>query len=185
MTETRILLIRHAESMPDPNQPEPSWPLSEHGERQAQALVDTLVDDEISAIYSSPYPRATATVQPLSNARTIATAIREELRERKLTEVRSDDRRELIARSWRDFDFALPGCESANDVQKRTRASLNRIAHDHQGETVVACSHGNAIALFLNSIDATFGFDQWAEMKNPHIYRLGYSGGDWSWRDDA
>ena len=156
MNEARILLIRHAESVPDPKQPEPDWPLSAQGERQAQGLVGKLVDEKILAIYSSPYPRALATVQPLSNARTMTTVIREDLRERKLSDERVDGRRELIARSWRDFDFAMQGGESFNDCQRRMRACIDSIAHAHQGETIVACSHGNAIALFLNSIDARF-----------------------------
>jgi len=35
---TKVLLIRHAESVPDRELSEPEWPLSPEGERQAEAL---------------------------------------------------------------------------------------------------------------------------------------------------
>ena len=53
----------------------------------------------------------------------------------------------------------------------------------HPGDVVAAASHGNAIALFINSIDASFGHDDWAQMENPHVYRFERSGGAWRWLD--
>ena len=59
---TRLYLVRHAESAPSPDLPEPEWPLSDDGRVQAEALVPTLAKLDISAAYSSPYPRAVDTV---------------------------------------------------------------------------------------------------------------------------
>jgi broad specificity phosphatase PhoE len=53
---TVLYLVRHAESLPSDELPEPQWPLSERGRRQAEALREVLNGLGVGAIYSSPYP---------------------------------------------------------------------------------------------------------------------------------
>lgn len=89
-----------------------------------------------------------------------------------------DDWRDQLLKTWQDFDYALPGGESSRQCQTRMVACMQSIAA--ASGTVVVCSHGNAIALFLNSIDPDFGFSEWEAMGNPHTYRLGYLDGQWS-----
>ena len=53
--------------------------------------------------------------------------------------------------------------------------ALKKIAQsDYKRPTVAA--HGNIIAAVLGAIDLDFGFEQWRAMKNPHLYRLSFSG---------
>jgi broad specificity phosphatase PhoE len=58
---------------------------------------------------------------------------------------------------------------------------LAQLAADHRGQTLLVCSHGNAIALYLNSIDSTFGFAAWAAMRNPDLFRITYDAGKPLW----
>lgn len=177
-----IILIRHAESLPDPSIPEADWPLSARGERQAARLAETLDVDHIT---SSPYLRAIETVRPSAMRLGLEVDIHDDLRERKLAGSLIDDWQTALRRSWEDFDLALPGGETMRACQSRVMVALARIADTHGGKRIAVASHGNAIAAALNALDAGFGFEQWAGMRNPHLYRLERRGADWHWhRDD-
>lgn len=181
MTSTRLLLIRHAESAPNANLPEPEWPLSSKGQSQARDLVEDLSTHAVTTIYSSPYLRAVDTVTPLAQALSLPIVLENDLRERKLTNSLHDDWRQALLRSWDDFDFALPGCESSHTCQRRIRTCVTHLAEAHEGQTIALASHGNAIALFLNAIDSAFGYNEWHAMQNPHLFNLKWDGKVWSW----
>ena len=69
----------------------------------------------------------------------------------------------------------MEGGESLNVTKDRALRALKKIAHsDYKRPTVAA--HGNIIAAVLGAIDPDFGFEQWRTMKNPHLYRLSFSG---------
>lgn len=178
---TEILLIRHAESAPSRDIPEVDWPLSPAGVLQAQRLTEALQRLKIDAVFSSPYTRAQATVEPLAQAVGLSVSVMADLRERKLAEGRWDDWLALLRQAWSDFDFALPHCESSYDCQRRMCHCLAQLATNYRGQTLVVGSHGNAIALYLNSIDNTFGFEAWAAMKNPDVFRITYDAGRPLW----
>ena len=181
MSKTEIWLVRHAESMPSKEIPEADWPLSSVGVGQAQQLAHALKRLQIDAIFSSPYARAKATVAPYAQGVGLQVRVTAALRERKLTEESRDDWLALLQQSWSDFNFALPRCESSADCQRRMHACLAQLAADHRGQTLLVCSHGNAIALYLHGIDDTFGFEAWAAMKNPDLFRITYETGRPFW----
>jgi 2,3-bisphosphoglycerate-dependent phosphoglycerate mutase len=93
MSTVDCCVIRHAESLPDRNVPEDEWQLSVTGREQAQALCSKMFDLGVKRIYSSPYPRAVATVRPLAEALGIEVEIRNDLRERRLAMGQIDNRR--------------------------------------------------------------------------------------------
>jgi 2,3-bisphosphoglycerate-dependent phosphoglycerate mutase len=106
---TTIYLVRHAESQPSSEVPEPEWPLSTRGAKQARALVSSLRGLGAAAIYASPYLRAVQTVEPLAIALGMDVALIEALRERALGRVDlGADHAVLVERYWADPDFALP-----------------------------------------------------------------------------
>jgi hypothetical protein len=37
---------------------------------------------------------------------------------------------------------------------------------------VLVSSHGNAIGLYLNRLDSSFGFEAWEEMRNPDLFAV-------------
>ena len=178
----RVVLIRHAESKPAANLPESEWPLSRTGKIQAEALVKTLRIQGIEAVYSSPYLRAIDTVKPFAEAVGLEVHIDTNLRERELTHGFHADWKELIHKAWDDLTFALPGCESGLDCQARIRGCVDGLALRNHGRTIAVASHGNAIGLFLNSLDGTFGLEGWASMNKPDVFCVEYdSGGTPTW----
>jgi len=178
MSETTIYLLRHAQSRPDRTQPEPDWPLSERGAEQAARLVAALADVPLDRFVSSPYRRAIDTIAPIATARGGTVAIEPDLRERALTTAHADDWEGLLRASWADFSLAHPGGESGLACQARVAACLARLAAAHRGERLLVASHGNAIALFLNTVDPTVGHAQWRAMRNPDLFRI-------RWRERA
>jgi broad specificity phosphatase PhoE len=174
--KTDLLLIRHARSAPKQDIPEAQWPLSALGREQAAELADQIAGQGITAIASSPYLRAVDTVRPLAERLGLTIRLLDDLRERKLREGVRDDWEALTAKSWAGFSFALPNCESGFKAQKRMSRALDQLAREYPGQTIAICSHGNAIGLFLNSLDPGFGHAQWQAMKNPDIFHLTWDG---------
>ena len=182
---TNVLLIRHAESRPDPALPESEWPLSERGQLQAHALAQPLATQGIEVLYSSPYRRAIDTVNPFAVAAGLQIRTDARLRERRLTHGFHPDWKRLIEKAWDDLRFALPGCESGLDCQARIRECLDGLVLKNPGRKIAIATHGNAIALYLNSLDKTFGFQGWASLKTPDVFSVDYpSVGDPKW-DEA
>ncbi len=171
---TQVLLIRHAESRPDPRLPESDWPLSENGHQQARALVQPLATLGVEVLFSSPYRRAMDTVKPFARVRGLPIGIDPGLRERELTHGFDRDWKKLVRKAWDDFGFALPGCESGLDCQMRIRTSVDTLALQYPGQTIAVASHGNAIGLYLNSLDKAFGFQGWASIKTPDVFFVEY-----------
>lgn len=178
---TEILLVRHAESRPSQHQSEAEWPLSPAGTLQARRLVAALKQLQIDAVFSSPYVRAHATVEPFAKAAGLDVTIVPDLRERHLTEGNRDDWLVILRQAWANLSFSLPNCESGHDCQRRMCTCLAQLASRYAGQTLLVCSHGNAIALYLHALDATFGFDQWAAMQNPDFFWITYEAGRPLW----
>ena len=179
--KTEIFLLRHAESIASQDIPEADWPLSPAGVRQAQHLAAALQPLQIDAVFSSPYVRAKATIEPFAQAAGLSVQVMAELRERQLTAGQRDDWFAILQRAWADFSFALPQCESGYACQQRICQCLAQLAANHRGQTLLICSHGNAIALYLNSIESSFGFAAWATMQNPDIFWITYEAGRPFW----
>ena len=176
-SETRVLLVRHAESRPDPAVLEPDWPLSEKGATQAEKLTQHLRGQGIAAVYSSPYRRAIDTVRPFARFAGLEIQIERDIRERRLVAEYRDDIPALLRRAWDDLGFAVPGCESGLECQARVRKCVDQLARSNLGRTIAVASHGNAIALYLNSLDATFGYEGWSAMRNPDVFSIRYLAG--------
>lgn len=62
---TTVILVRHAEKVVDPSNPD--VPLSKEGEARAQELARMLTDSGISAVYASQYVRTQMTVKPTAD----------------------------------------------------------------------------------------------------------------------
>jgi 2,3-bisphosphoglycerate-dependent phosphoglycerate mutase len=179
---TTIYLVRHAESEPSADVPEPAWPLSARGLAQATALVPAMRGLDISAIYSSPFPRALQTVAPLAAALAVDVSVIDELRERALGRVPfGADIGSLVQRCWADASFALPGGESNAACARRVVQAVAQLASRHAGQAIAVASHGNALALYLATIDASFGFEQWRSMRNPDLFCVVYDQGRATW----
>jgi 2,3-bisphosphoglycerate-dependent phosphoglycerate mutase len=74
--------------------------------------------------------------------------------------------------SWSDFDLIYQGGESSRVAQARVRDLVDQLAHHHQSQTVVLATHGNLLALLLNSFDRRVDFDFWKSLAFPDAFEL-------------
>ena len=164
-----LFLVRHAHSEYSSDE---MRGLSDLGRAAAQRVADLLERCDVSRIVSSPYTRAVQTVQPLADRLGIPVQIEPDLRERQLCSEVVDDVHRRLEVVWRDFDFCYPGGESSAAAQARVRDAIERIAAQFAGRNVAIASHGNALALFLRTLDPTVDYAFWACMSMPDIYAV-------------
>jgi len=164
-----LVLVRHAHSDYGPDE---MRALSEPGHRAAQRVADLLEDRGVAMIVSSPYTRAVQTVQPLADRLGVSIAVDSDLRERHLSAGPLDDFQRWLEATWSDFDLAYPGGESSAAAQERVSRAICRIVKSAGDRTVVVSSHGNALALFLRTIDPTVDFRFWSRMSVPDVYAV-------------
>ena len=164
-----LFLVRHAHSDYVPDE---MRALSESGQRAAQRVADLLEDRGVAVIVSSPYTRAVQTVQPLADRLGISIAVDADLRERQLSAGPLDDFQRWLEATWNDFDLAYPGGESSAAAQERVSRAIRRTVEAAGDRTVVVSSHGNALALFLRTIDSTVDFQFWSKMSVPDVYAV-------------
>ncbi len=188
MTESRlqILMVRHAHA---------DWvadegrPLSERGMRDAEEVGRVLSSRPPvpEAIYSSPYPRALQTVEPLAAALGLPIEILDDLRERTLADGAVDDFPAAMRASWEDLTLVYPGGESSLAATERFSAAIDSIvvhhsgAHHsgarHNGGCVAVGTHGNVLGLWLQANDPRYGYDFWCDMSWPDVYLVTMEGG--------
>jgi 2,3-bisphosphoglycerate-dependent phosphoglycerate mutase len=174
-----IFLVRHAHSDYSPDE---MRGLSESGRAAALRVADLLACEHVAMIVSSPYRRAVETVQPLADRLGVSIAIEDDLRERRLSAGPVEDVRAAIEATWRNFDFAHPGGESSSTAQERVSRAIGRIVEDARDRNVVIASHGNALALFLRTIDPAVGFAFWSRMSLPDVFSVDVSRDPWSYQ---
>lgn len=149
----RVLLVRHGQSTWNAEGRWQGWadaPLSAIGEEQARAAAKHL--PEIEAVVSSDLLRARRTAELLCEGRNLSPVqVYRGLRERGVGEFEGMTNPEIAERfphligqdGSRPLD--IPGAEPIPSVISRVIATLSRVAKAHQGEAVLAVSHGGVI----------------------------------------
>jgi len=167
MSTFYLLRHAHADWAPDDN-----YPLSARGRDDANHVADILQQYPISAIYSSPYPRAFETITPLAKRLGLPVYLDAELRERRLGNNPMEDFLAAVEATWRDSSFAHPGGESNAAAQRRGLAVLRRLQVQHVKDQIVISTHGNLMALILQGFDPSVDFSFWKSLTMPDLYML-------------
>lgn len=176
-----LYLVRHAQSAPHPEIPDPEWPLSARGQAQAQRLVELLGALGIEEVHSSPYQRCRDTIAPFVAAARTPLHEHHDLRERRISMTYILDFPPVWQRSWDDFAYALPDGESSQVAQQRVHAAVMAICAASAARTLLINSHGNALSLLLHRADPTFGIARASAMRNPDVFRMTYRDGELTW----
>ena len=153
---TRIVAIRHGETawnVDNRLQGHLDIPLNATGRWQAQCTAGALVEEGISAIYSSDLRRALQTAEALGEALALPVVTDPRLRERAfgvfeaLTFAEVEARWPAEARRWtqREPDFAPQGGESLRQVHDRCIEAVQALAEAHAGQTVALIAHGGVM----------------------------------------
>jgi 2,3-bisphosphoglycerate-dependent phosphoglycerate mutase len=181
---TTLILVRHAQSAPDPALPERDWPLSELGRQQAADLAPVLKELGVDTLASSPFARAVATLKPYADAAGLPIVIVEDLRERALGGwlATTEEVEDAIRNMHADLDFKLEGGETGRACRTRFEAALARLVSANPGRTIAAAAHGGVIGHLLAS-QAPLEGDFWRRIRNPHLFVFD-AGGPLKWMSE-
>lgn len=163
MTTTHIILVRHGQIQANVDKRWHGWTdshLTEEGRQQAARAGQRLANEhqDIAAVYASPLQRTRDTAAAIAQALNHSVNLHEDLKEYGIGELEGESFSDLhkvhnfFDRVKNDPHFAPAGGESFHQVATRVTQAVKDIAHRHQGEKVVAVSHGAAMALALASI---------------------------------
>jgi len=162
LRETRLLLIRHAETS-TPNLfhgAESDIDLSPWGERQAALLAEHLKSEGVDRLYCSGMRRAIATAGPIGAALGLEPVVVPALHERRIGPLSGQSREagwaiyEESKRRWiaGELEFTHAGGESFADIQRRVVPILEDVARRGAGETSAVVAHGIVVRVALVSL---------------------------------
>jgi 2,3-bisphosphoglycerate-dependent phosphoglycerate mutase len=177
-----VILLRHAEAVTGAGwkDRDDERPLSDAGSRAARELAEELDPYGLTAIYSSPMPRAQQTVEPLAQRRGMEVTLLPDLRERDTSAVARTEWMAHLERSWTNPDYEPPGSETGRAAQRRALRVLDLLrAHYPDGGRVLVASHGNLIALMLQALEPAVDFAFHMAMPLPALYHLEHDGIGW------
>ena len=169
---TTLVLVRHAQSAPDPALPERDWPLSEQGRRQAAELAPALAELGVDALASSPYLRAIGTLRPFADHAGLEISVDEDLRERALGGWMPGiaDIEAAVRSMHADLDFQLEGGESGRACIARFEAALARVVAAYPGRTIAVGSHGGVLGHLIARQGVALPDAFWKRIRNPHLF---------------
>jgi broad specificity phosphatase PhoE len=153
------LLIRHGRSADVvPGSAESADPpLHTQGEHQAALLAARLGAKTIHAVYSSHLARARQTAEPLARARSLLVEVHPELEEVRLGDWGNGEFRrrafvrdpEWVAWSRTGRWDGIPGGEGDDALRTRVAGVVDRLAEQHQGQTIAVVAHGGSINAYV------------------------------------
>lgn len=181
---TTLFLLRHAECEPSDLLPEPDWPLSEVGKRQADERVQKLAPLDLSKIYSSPYRRAISSVEPIARHKSFEINLIDDLRERKVGGFFKDPEEffATMERLWLAPERSIGAGESGASARDRFCTALALIARENEGERVLISTHGQVLSLFLKTMESSVDHAFWRAMKNPDLFEVKWARGKFHWQ---
>jgi len=171
---THVCIVRHGESewnVEKRIQGQMDPPLSDLGERQAQAVARRLSQERWDAIYSSDLARARLTAEAIAQQVGLQIAVRTGLRERAFG--RLEGILHIDARAkYPDWDAPELGRETEEALSERARSAFEEIVSTHPGQRVLVVTHGGLIRQFLGSIDLDGMAEPVTEVRNTSVTRL-------------
>lgn len=186
---TELLLVRHGQQdfPAEPRAAAPAeWvdpPLSAIGNRQAEAVGESMVSDGITAVYASSLERARETGQQIARHHGLEVTILEELREIELfrdlpdgvllTEavdpilLRGARERFVRERRWDVYPYS----ETGEEFRHRVLMAVEGILATHPGERVVVACHGGVINAVTGSMLGV-GEDMFFRPAHASVHRI-------------
>ena len=189
---TQLIIVRHGETEWNVKgvwQGQLNSPLTERGEKQAEAVAVRLKDYPIAHIYSSDLGRCIQSASP--TARILELELKTDIRLRErgfgvLEGMSKEESQERYPGVWsglsrKDIDFAPEGGESLRQKQVRFEEVYLEIAERHVGETVVVFTHGGGVDAILRTslgigIEAERPYTLW----NSALNIVSYLNGHWT-----
>lgn len=157
---TKIILIRHGLTQWNRNfryQGQTDVPLAEEGMLQAEKAAVRLAAEQVGAVYASDLGRASQTAQIIAQRHNLPVFLLPGLREVNFGRWEGKTYQEVkeeyadCLNNWFSCpgEIVIPGGETFQQVKERAYAAILDVVNKHEGETVIAVSHGGTIRTIL------------------------------------
>lgn len=162
---TTVYFVRHAQ--PNyANRNDAQRELSAKGLEDRKLVTEFLKDKGIDVVLSSPYKRAVDTVADFAGTYGLQIKTVDAFRERKVDSVWIEDFTAFSVRQWQDFSYKLSDGECLQEVQDRNITALKSVIEQYKGKNIAIGSHGTALSTIVNYYDNTFGYADFAAIKD-------------------
>lgn len=152
--------------------------LNAHGVSQVERAAAVLKSQRWDVLLTSPLIRAQQTTEILNQHLGLAEVVVEPLLLERSFGVGEGMTYEEWQQGFATLD-EIPGAESAEQVEKRARKLLSRIASDFGGQRVLAVSHGALIRFVLSEASRGLIPPAGERLQNASLHRLYYDTPDW------
>jgi 2,3-bisphosphoglycerate-dependent phosphoglycerate mutase len=159
---TELILVRHGET--DWNrelrfQGHVDVALNAIGLEQARRLALRLAAEPAHRLYASDLLRARQTAQPVAEQLGLSSVIEPALREQSFGTVdgmRVEDIKAQHPQAWAGWlrfeeDYCMPGGETTRQFHARVLDTVNRLAAEHRGQTLVVVTHGGVLDMIYRT----------------------------------
>jgi probable phosphoglycerate mutase len=153
----RLSLVRHGQTAFNAQGRVQGWldvPLDETGRAQAEKLAQHFRGQGVQIVYTSPLVRAAHTARVIAEACGCQVIADERLREYHMGDWSGLTREEILVlpsttRETADVELQIPNGERADQVHARVSAWLRDVLARHEGQTLLAVSHGGTLGALL------------------------------------
>ena len=169
MTATRrLILVRHAEPLVDPDVPASAWRLSPDGRAAAVEIGRRLAPHRPGACFASPEPKATETASAIASVLDLAVLPIAGLGEQRRETAPFFDDPERFRAAVRGV-FERPGErvlgeESGDEARTRFALTIDEVMKGSEAETVIVVTHGTVLALYLAGRTGVDAWRLWASL---------------------
>ncbi len=190
---TTIVLIRHGETAWNAQrrlQGHIDIGLNAEGERQAEALAQSLAGERFNAVYASDLSRASQTAAAVASLHGLPVQCEPGLRERcygifeglLYSDIEASYPGEFAAWQSRDIDAVMPAgereAESFRQFYARTMDAVVTVARQHAGQHIAIVAHGGVLeCVYRAALDLPLASPRNFPVLNASINRFSYADG--------
>ena len=176
---SKLILVRHAQPVIDPNSPSERWILAPEGRAAAAALARALVPYAPRAIWCGDEPKMAGTAEVLAGVLGVSVARAAGLSEHARRTTKFGDKavfEAAIKSLFEQPDEIVYGEESAAMTYARFAAVIDAALASESG-TLVAVTGGTALSIFLSRRSGVDAFETWKSLHLPMAFVLNRT--DW------
>lgn len=168
----RIVLVRHAEPVVDPQSPARDWGLAEGAEENLLSLVGRLRPLDVDGIITSPERKAASTARTIAIEFGLGVVEDRALREQGGKYVpwitTEDEFRAAVARHFARPEEAVLGSESSSEAVECFVVGVERARARYRLPLLV--THGRVMSGFLARVLDTHAMSVWKELRMPDAF---------------
>lgn len=170
MSQPKLILVKHALPVIDPEKPAHQWKLSPEGKKRCIPLAMQVSAYCPLRIFSSREPKAIQTARILAGRLGQSFNVVDDLHEHERPNpglLSPQDFEEKVMSLFTNPENIAFGKESAAQARARFYKAVTNLISQHPGKTILVVSHGTVISLFIQMVCQVEPFPLWKSLGLP------------------